>query len=179
MLLSLSTVRLRLTTDVDRSAVFKLRKCDRLRSQYAMGNRYKTPALFIEGKYLERWGFPIGTKIAVECTDNQLVIKPASKKDHIEKKEIPQTYITRLFDKDFNQLDFIRWKGYLNVEAVINDCKKLYANPVFKAKLEETAQFKIESLDGTTVYSSDNSIFLKKQAAKNQALAVAEKNEYE
>ena len=93
-------------------------------------------------------------------------------------KEQPLTYITRLFDRDFNQLDFLRWKDYPSTEAVISACKELYANPVFKNKLKETAQFRIELLDGTTVYSSDNSIFIKKRSMKKPVKAVAEESKY-
>ena len=144
-----------------------------------MGYRYKIPALFIEGKYLEKWGFPIGTRIAIQCSKGELVIKPADMEDYIKRnKEQPLTYITRLFDKDFNQLDFLRWKDYPSTEAVISACKELYANPVFKNKLRETAQFRIELLDGTTVYSSDNSIFIKKRSTKKPVKAVAEKSKY-
>ena len=56
LLLSLSTVRLRLATDVDRSAVFKLRKCDRLRSQYAVREYYfKTERRCL--LYAENWAY--------------------------------------------------------------------------------------------------------------------------
>ena len=99
-------------------------------------------------------------------------------KENIWKSGQSLTYITRLFDKDFNQLDFLRWKGYSCTEAVISACKELYANPVFKNKLKETAQFRIELLDGTTVYYSDNSIFIKKRSAKKPARAVAEESKY-
>ena len=36
-----------------------------------MGCRHKTLALFIEGKYLEKLDFPIGTKIAIQCSNGE------------------------------------------------------------------------------------------------------------
>ncbi len=38
--------------------------------------KYSTPTLLIQAKYLESWGFPIGTKVQVKCSNRKLVITP-------------------------------------------------------------------------------------------------------
>ena len=38
--------------------------------------QFKTPTIVIQAKYLETWGFPIGTKIKMTCSKGKLVITP-------------------------------------------------------------------------------------------------------
>ena len=38
---------------------------------------YMTPALLIQGKYLEKFGFGAGTKVTVECRNSKLVLTPS------------------------------------------------------------------------------------------------------
>lgn len=41
----------------------------------------ETPALTLKGKWLEKLGFGIGTKVAVECQEGKLVILRQNKPD--------------------------------------------------------------------------------------------------
>ena len=122
--------------------------------RYGTGYNNQTPAILIQGKYLQKYGLPIGTKITVDCWEGEIVIKA----DTPAKKE--QTFLSRLIDYEGNQLDFERWNDK-DYKKVISKSKELYRNPLFADKIAETVQFIIEDANGNKVYESDNSIFKK------------------
>ena len=122
------------------------------------GYRYKTPALFIEGKYLESWGFPIGETISMQYQDGQIIISHAAAKNSPAVIRENLTFITKLYDSDGNQLSLDRWVDK-SVSAVKKKCRSFYKHPVFENKLAETSSFTIENKSGEVLYSSDHTFF--------------------
>ncbi len=50
-------------------------------SGYYSSTYVETPALTLKGKWLEKLGFGVGTKVAVECQEGKLVIEPLSNRN--------------------------------------------------------------------------------------------------
>lgn len=45
-----------------------------LKVREASGHQVSIPQISLQGKWVEKYGFPIGTHISVECFQNKLVI---------------------------------------------------------------------------------------------------------
>ena len=60
----------------------------KLKVTYRSSNNKYVPAIILQGKWLEQYGFPSGTFISVECEDGKLIITPREPEPGEEKRSL-------------------------------------------------------------------------------------------